>query len=346
MILALGAAAIVPGLFLMWFFHAMDVYEEPKRVLWATFGLGILTIPFVLLAVWPVSAFTGIDEVASPYVRGTLDAFFEAAIPEELFKFAVLMLYAYRHRAFDEPMDGVVYGAAASLGFATLENVLYVGGGGLGTAMLRALTAVPGHACSGVIMGYFVGRAKFRPATRGRLLVAGLFWPMLLHGLYDAPLLILKAFDDVKPPGAVIAVLILAWLVAFSFEVMWAMRLAIRLRDAQLEHMMLGPAATGIPASRPAARLPGRPSRLRGWVQIAVGVLAGGLGGLMTLGLGLVLLAGEIDKGELTGLFIATLMGGLLPLALGALSFRLGIRNLNRAPQPPGAPLRAATPLR
>ena len=84
-------------------------------------------------------------------------------IPEETFKYLVLTRYSARHRAFDEPMDGIVYGAVASLGFAALENLLYVGSGDLGTAVARAATAVPGHAFTGAIMGYYVGQARFGP---------------------------------------------------------------------------------------------------------------------------------------------------------------------------------------
>ena len=197
MLFALTAvSAVVPSLLLIWFFHARDVFREPPRVLWTTFGLGVLTIPGVLLTVWPLMALTGLDELREPYVGGLLDAFTSAAIPEELFKFAVLYLYCLRHREFDEPMDGIVYGATASLGFATLENVLYVSEGGLGVALLRAFTAVPMHAFTGAIMGYFVGQAKFRPQQRSKLICASLGFPILLHGLYDFPLMTLTRMDE------------------------------------------------------------------------------------------------------------------------------------------------------
>src|SRR4029450_10832400 len=62
---------------------------------------------------------------------------------------------------FDEPLDGVVYGVAVALGFATLENFLFVARLGLGVAWMRALFAVPAHALFGATMGYYAGRAKF-----------------------------------------------------------------------------------------------------------------------------------------------------------------------------------------
>jgi RsiW-degrading membrane proteinase PrsW (M82 family) len=119
----LAGSAIVPALLLMWYFHARDVFPEPPRVLWGTFARGVLTIPGVLLVAVPLDF--GFDQMVNPYANGFGKAFFTAAIPEELFKFVVLYGYGSRHKEFGEPMDGVVYGATASLGIATLENVLY-----------------------------------------------------------------------------------------------------------------------------------------------------------------------------------------------------------------------------
>jgi protease PrsW len=348
-LIALAAAAIVPALMLMWFFHSMDVFREPPRVLWATFGLGILTIPFVLLIDWPITKFTGIGHLANPYVNGTAEAFFVAAIPEELCKLVALLIYAYRHMEFDEPMDGIVYGVAASLGFATLENVLYVTGGGAGVAVMRALTAVPGHACTGAVMGYFVGQAKFAKQGRGMLLLGGLFFPVLLHGLYDAPLLILKSFSEQKlePPVGILLGFILFWLVALSVEIIWALRLGSRLRQLQLKQMMdraraavAQPAMAAAPAYMPGAPpaqvyappQTAQPSRVKGVLLLIIGTIFGGLGGLMTLGMVVVLVAAKRE--ETLGVVIAALIIGVLPLALGILAFAFGIKALNRNAQP------------
>ena len=116
-----AVSAIVPSFLLAWYFHSRDVYPEPQRVIWATFGLGVLSTIPVLLVDWPINHaiktwFHG------AYMGGVGDAFLMAAIPEEFFKFMVLYLYAARHEAFDEPMDGIVYGVIASLGFAAHFN--------------------------------------------------------------------------------------------------------------------------------------------------------------------------------------------------------------------------------
>src|SRR5262249_31700853 len=86
--------------------------------------------------------------------------------------------------------DGIVYGAVASLGFATYENFLYVSDYGIGVAIRRAIMSVPGHAFMGAVMGYFAGQWKFGPANhRGRNLILAYVAPVALHWLYDFPLM-------------------------------------------------------------------------------------------------------------------------------------------------------------
>jgi len=178
---------VTPSLLLLWYFHSRDIYPEPGRVVWMTFALGVLTgVPVLLFAV-PMEAM--LEHIHHPIAAGAYEAFVLASLPEETFKFAVLFWYARRHSAFDEPMDGLVYGVAASLGFATLENVLYVAHGGLAVAILRAVTSLPAHATFGAIMGYYIGQAHFTPARRRGLLAKAVVIPVLLHGLYDTPLL-------------------------------------------------------------------------------------------------------------------------------------------------------------
>ena len=146
----LAVSAVVPSALLVWYFHARDAYPEPPRVLWTTFGLGVLTVFPILLIGYPLQHAVAL--VPNPIASSLLGALFVAAIPEELVKLLVLLGYNMRHRAFDEPMDGIVYGVVASLGFATLENILFVFGGGISVAVSRAFTAVPLHAFVGAII--------------------------------------------------------------------------------------------------------------------------------------------------------------------------------------------------
>ncbi|MFL5344495.1 MAG: PrsW family glutamic-type intramembrane protease [Hyalangium sp.] len=185
-VLMLGGSAIVPSLLLLWYVYARDKNPEPRGLLMKTFLLGA----FICLPVVPVAMMLeamGKGMTGGMWGSAFVQGFLGAGIPEEFFKFLVLRLFVWRQDHFDEPLDGVVYGATASLGFATLENILYVGEHGMGTAVLRALTAVPGHAFTGVVMGAFVGRARFaEPEQRTALIWTGLGSAMLLHGSYDA----------------------------------------------------------------------------------------------------------------------------------------------------------------
>ncbi len=188
------AAALLPAFLILWFFLSRDLQPEPRDVLVKTFVYGILIVIPVLLIAIPLSWLTELP--SDPDARGLLDAFLCAAIPEELMKYVVLAFFCARHPAFDEPMDGIVYGVTASLGFAAFENVMYVTGAGyewLDVAWMRALTAVPGHAAMGAVMGYFVARAFFARTRRRWLAFLALALPIALHGLYDFPLLAIDA---------------------------------------------------------------------------------------------------------------------------------------------------------
>jgi RsiW-degrading membrane proteinase PrsW (M82 family) len=154
-------------------------------------------------------------------------------------KFVVVVYYCSRLKIFNERMDGMVYGAVASLGFAAMENVLYVTLGDLTLAMTRALTAVPCHAFLGAIMGYYVGQARFDSRNRTRLLATGLLLVILLHGLYDFPLLTLKELK--LDPGnlSVHEIIIVMGLSSLTlgvlmFEGYLAIHLIRRLRATQL----------------------------------------------------------------------------------------------------------------
>lgn len=323
-ILFLAVSAVVPSLLLMWYFHRRDVFPEPPRVLWATFGLGVVIVVPVLMVALPLEGVVGgLDHALG---RGLASAFLQAAIPEEVFKFLVLWLYAARHRAFDEPMDGIVYGVAASLGFATLENILYVTAEGFGVAVVRAFSAVPGHAFLGAIMGFYVGLARSAPADARRgLLVRALGWPILLHGLYDFPLMAADhAATSVAAGGGQVAILLIpiAPLIVIV-EWRWTLALVRRLRREQL-------AADEAPVVAPAAESP-----VLAWVQVIAGGLAAAFGGLMTLGIAVGLAFAETPSEDLAPMAVGWVIIGLLPLGLGLWGFIRGVVRLNRGSRPP-----------
>lgn len=367
-----AASAVVPSILLVWYFHSRDLRPEPRRVVWATFGLGVLSIVPVLLVALPLGrALEGLP--APPIVAGTAEAFLLAAAPEEFFKFTVLYLFAARREAFDEPMDGIVYGVTASLGFATLENILYTIEGGLSAAVLRAFTAVPGHAFCGAIMGYFVGRARFgRPEDRSRLLRAALLWPIVLHGLYDAPLMTLKRWAPADPPDPADAAGLLALasvtLAVLIVECVWAIRLTCRMRREQREEIAAeaaraakAPAASsGEAAPAPGAPVPRevpeeplptewadpvaasiemiRPRRSLAWSLVAGGGALATAGGLVVLSIAAAFAGGTVESEKAASVLVGTIIMGVLPLALGILLFVLGLRRL------PGRVRRSAAP--
>lgn len=177
--------ALAPVWFLFTLVYLWDRHErEPIPRLMLTFFFGVLTaIPSIFGEIF-LESFTGLS--TGPVFGTTfLYAFFVIALVEEFFKFAVVMLYAYPSKQFNEPYDGIMYAVAVSLGFAAIENVGYVMMGGVETAVLRMFTAVPMHAMCGIIMGYFIGIAKFKPGKNLGFKLLAFGMPILIHGLYD-----------------------------------------------------------------------------------------------------------------------------------------------------------------
>jgi RsiW-degrading membrane proteinase PrsW (M82 family) len=325
-VLATAASALIPSILLIWYFWARDVQREPGKVLAATFGLGVLAVVPVLMVELPAG--WAIKQIADPYLQGTVEGFLGAAAPEELFKLVVLLAFCVRHPAFDEPMDGIVYGAVASLGFATLENVLYVGKGGLGVGVLRALTAVPGHAFYGAMLGYYVGQAKFFPAHKGRLILTGFLLATLAHGVYDTPLMIHSAVEKAGQQAGPSQALIVFTLGALVASWVFVVRRVRRLHADQLHVQAVRALQAGV-APPPGVLTPAAPttgSKAVGWVMIALGGLLSSLGGLVVLVVVLGAVFAPDPKYSLGSLVAGGAIVGALPLALGLWLFASGIR--------------------
>ena len=187
--LALILGAVAAPVALAWFLRASDRRREPKRIVAATFLLGMLT---PLPVIWWVPNLLEWTPNINPFQAAILTAFGAAAIAEELVKFAVVRFYAARRRAFDEPIDGLVYGVAAALGFAASENVAYSLVHGWQVTVLRSCTAIPLHAAAGAIMGAYIAQARFESALRVRSIAKALALPIVVHGCYDLPLFVRK----------------------------------------------------------------------------------------------------------------------------------------------------------
>lgn len=191
MIRILIAAAAIPALLLLFLVYRMDRLEkEPIRLL-----IKLALFGFIAAACAVVTERIGtaiMDSVWSSYTfsYAFVMYYFVVALSEEGFKYLFLRIASWRAPSFDCQFDGVVYAVFASLGFALIENILYVIQFGFGTALLRAVTAVPGHACFGVFMGVWYGLAR-RYALAGQKSASSachamaIIVPVLLHGTYD-----------------------------------------------------------------------------------------------------------------------------------------------------------------
>lgn len=145
--------ALLPGILIIIFIFRKDKIErEPVSLIVKLALFGALScIPAIFLELF-------IGELGPVYTEGTLayalyEAFVIAALCEEICKYVFLRLGSWRHKAFDYRFDGIVYGVSVAVGFALLENILYVMEGGFYTAVMRAVLAVPLHAFCGVFMG-------------------------------------------------------------------------------------------------------------------------------------------------------------------------------------------------
>lgn len=183
--------AIIPAIVLMVFIYKKDKKEkEPKKLLWGCFLLGIVSIAPALVIENIGEATVGAFFEEVPFIYVLLDNFVVVALAEEGCKYFMLKKKTWKNDAFNCTFDGIVYSVFVSLGFATLENILYVWDGGMGTAFLRMFTAVPLHAVAAVFMGYYYGLAK-KAAVEGDSAAVGknktnaLFVPIVIHGIYD-----------------------------------------------------------------------------------------------------------------------------------------------------------------
>lgn len=194
------AAAVAPAAFMLHFVYVRDKYErEPLGLVLRVYFISFLAvIPAVVLEGIGIAALDAAHPQA--LLQVALLAFLIVGVTEEGSKFLFLRRLVFRRPEFNEVYDGILYAVAVSLGFATVENIAYVFSahditGRIAVALARALLSVPVHALLGVMMGFFVGRARFVtvPGERGRLLLIGYALAAFAHGLYDFSFLSLDA---------------------------------------------------------------------------------------------------------------------------------------------------------
>lgn len=206
-----------PGLFWLWYFRRKDDLEpEPHHLLLWVFALGCGSA-FLIVAFRQV--WQPLVPSAPGWGRDAVDAFLATALFEELVKLLAFFAGAFFHKELDEPLDGLIYGIAAGLGFASVENVFYVMATGQAlTVALRACTAVLVHAvCSGGA-GFFLGLSRFTAGRRRWILpLAGFALAVALHGAYDVFL-----FREGGERFLALLVVLPAALVLFGLKFRWA----------------------------------------------------------------------------------------------------------------------------
>ncbi len=178
-------ASLAPVVILLVYIYAKDRYQkEPLKLLLKALWGGVLAALSVILLL-SVLSFMEIEQFPNELAQAFYQAFCQAALPEEACKLLFLYLFIWKSPYFDEYYDGVEYAAFVGLGFAGLENIMYVIQGGMSVAVGRAIFAVPAHFFFAIIMGYFFALAKFRPWQKRKYLLLAYFIPVLLHGIYD-----------------------------------------------------------------------------------------------------------------------------------------------------------------
>jgi RsiW-degrading membrane proteinase PrsW (M82 family) len=185
--------AIIPTVILCYYVYKRDVIEkEPFVMLIKLFFLGVLmTVPTYFME-RSIISFLKITQ--DGFFNCFIMAFFIISLIEEGYKYLMLYLGTWNNRNFDYKYDAIVYAVFISLGFATLENILYVYNFGTSAAFLRALISVPAHAFYGIASGYFFGLAKSNSKANNKkstkyCLILALLVPIVMHGIFDFLLL-------------------------------------------------------------------------------------------------------------------------------------------------------------
>lgn len=204
--------SLLPCVLWLWYFSSRSRYKRPAvRVLGVTFLLGALaTIPALVLNLSGREFFNSL--FGSTDLSYILVLFFIVGPVEELLKLLVVYLYAYRRQEFDEPLDGVIFSATAALGFAAIENVVYLAEKDPMLVLLRGPLSNPAHALFSSLWGLSLSKAKAAPnliSQRLPIVARGWLYALLLHSLFD---ILLVAADRINIVFFLLLIMMLTWL--------------------------------------------------------------------------------------------------------------------------------------
>ena len=189
--------AIMPIILLGLYIYNKDRDKEPKKILFKVFIGGILSaIITVIISVIIKRFIPFLNNDSSLYNSFELFiySFFLVGLIEEASKWFLLYTLSYHDREYDELYDMIVYSVFVGLGFATIENLLYVYDGGIQVALIRFFLAIPAHVSMGIFMGYYLSFAKLADVNnyknlKLKYMIYSIFIPSILHGTYDYCLL-------------------------------------------------------------------------------------------------------------------------------------------------------------
>ena len=185
--------SILPVILLGKYFISKDKNKEPKALLYKLFFAGFAAVVFVIII-------TLLLELIFPFFDGdteTMNAlelfiyvFFGVALVEEVCKWVFVYKISFNHEEFDELYDIMLYSVFVSLGFACIENIMYVFTGGIGVGIIRAFLSVPGHCSDAVFMGYYLGKAKKCEIEKNendkrKNILLSIAVPTIMHGVFD-----------------------------------------------------------------------------------------------------------------------------------------------------------------
>src|ERR1700704_3317594 len=232
----IGTAAVAPALLMLWLVIAAGEHPGPPSKVWTAFLLGAASISLLGVARAPFASISAAFE--NPWLSQALHLIFGVAAPEETVKILVIVAVSARRARFADPMDTVVYGAAAGLGFAAYENLAYLlqhTDMWQSLAALRSVLTVPFHGALGVIAGAYLAIARSGTALgahrhhrdwariSSRILI--LLGPLALHAGFDFPLLTLQQYPDIDATTRLVlgsaSVLIGFSGIAFAVRLVW-----------------------------------------------------------------------------------------------------------------------------